>query len=120
MDATRISDGTLVYIKRTPVSSEELQILSYLNSEEIRQDPRNHCIALLDMLRDAADPNITFMVMPFMKYIDSPPMERVKDVLDCFDQILEVSTIFAAPIKQFLTSSTQGLGFIHDHGITHR
>ncbi|KAL1946975.1 hypothetical protein VTO73DRAFT_15079 [Trametes versicolor] len=102
MDATRISDGTLVYIKRTPVGSEELQILSYLNSEELRQDPRNHCIALLDVLRDTADPNIAFMVMPFMKYIDSPPMERVEDVLDCFDQILE------------------GLGFIHDHGVAHR
>lgn len=96
MDATRISDGSRVYIKRTPAGSQELQILAYLNSAELRQDPRNHCIVLLDVLRDTSDPDIAFMVMPFMKYIDSPPMERVEDVLDCFDQILEVSAVLAA------------------------
>lgn len=99
MDATRTSDGTLVYIKRLRSDSEELQILSFLNSDTLRQDPRNHCIHLLDVLQDSSDPDTSFMVMPFMKYIDSPPMERVEDVLDCFDQILEVSAIFAASYR---------------------
>lgn len=92
MDATRISDGALVYIKRTRTDSQELQILAYLSSDELRQDPRNHCIPLLDVLQDPSAPETSFMVMPFLRYIDSPPMERVEDVLDCFDQVLEVST----------------------------
>ncbi|OJT09372.1 hypothetical protein TRAPUB_14154 [Trametes pubescens] len=120
MDAKRISDGSLVYIKRTPADSQELQILAYLNSEELRQDPRNHCITLLEVLRDPSDPDIAFMVMPFMKYIDSPPMERVEDVLDCLDQILEVSTVLAVLTRRSLTSSLQGLVFIHDQGVAHR
>ncbi|EIW62121.1 uncharacterized protein TRAVEDRAFT_44951 [Trametes versicolor FP-101664 SS1] len=102
IDATRISDGTLVYIKRTRTDSQELQIVAYLNSDELRQDPRNHCIPLLDVLQDPSAPDTSFMVMPFLRYIDSPPMERVEDVLDCFDQVLE------------------GLVFIHDHGVAHR
>lgn len=91
MDATRISDGLLVYVKRTPTDSQELQILSYLNSNEVRQDPRNRCVPLLDVLRDPSTPETSFMVMPFLRYIDIPPMERIEDVLDCFDQVLEVS-----------------------------
>ncbi|OJT09376.1 hypothetical protein TRAPUB_14158 [Trametes pubescens] len=102
MDATRISDGNLVYIKRTHTDSQELQILRYLNSDELRQDPRNRCVPLLDVLRDSSAPDTSFMVMPFLRYIDSPPMERVEDILDCFDQVLE------------------GLVFIHDHGVAHR
>ncbi|KAL1937550.1 hypothetical protein VTO73DRAFT_13045 [Trametes versicolor] len=102
MDATRISDGLLVYVKRTPTDSQELQILSYLNSNEVRQDPRNRCVPLLDVLRDPSTPETSFMVMPFLRYIDIPPMERIEDVLDCFDQVLE------------------GLVFMHDHGVAHR
>lgn len=91
MDATRISDGALVYVKRISTDSEELAILSYLNSGEIRQDPRNHCIPLLDVLHDPFMPGKSMIVMPFARYIDSPGMERVEDILDCVDQILEVS-----------------------------
>ncbi|OJT09381.1 hypothetical protein TRAPUB_14163 [Trametes pubescens] len=102
IDATRLFDGTLVYLKRTPSNSQELQILSYLSSEALRLDPRNHCVPLLDVLQDPLDPSTAFMVMPFLRYITSPPFEVVGDILECIDQILE------------------GLVFIHDHGVAHR
>lgn len=63
MDATRTSDGTLVYIKRLRSDSEELQILSFLNSDTMRQDPRNHCIHLLDVLQDSSDPDTSFSTL---------------------------------------------------------
>ncbi|KAI0676773.1 kinase-like domain-containing protein [Trametes maxima] len=102
VDATRVSDGTLVYLKKVPSSSHELEILSYLSSEEMRHDPRNHCVPLLDVLQDHSDPSTVFMVMPFLRYIDSPQFETVDDTLECLDQVLE------------------GLVFIHDHGVAHR
>ncbi|KAI0350534.1 kinase-like protein [Trametes cingulata] len=102
IDATRMSDGRIVYLKRVRRDSQELQILSFLSSEELRRDPRNHCVPLLDVLQDPSDPDTSFMVMPFLRYIDSPPFELVEDVLECLDQILE------------------GLVFIHDHGVAHR
>ncbi|KAI0369571.1 hypothetical protein BV20DRAFT_1020643 [Pilatotrama ljubarskyi] len=102
IDATRMSDGTLVYLKRVPSDSQELQILSYLSSEDMRRDPRNHCVPLLDVIRDDSQPNTSFIVMPFLRYIDSPSFELVEDILDCLDQILE------------------GLVFLHDHGVAHR
>ncbi|KAI0350538.1 hypothetical protein OH77DRAFT_1593479 [Trametes cingulata] len=102
MDATRISDGTLVYLKRVKSDSQELQILSYLSSEELLHDPRNHCVPLLDVIQDPLNPDTSYMVMPFLRYIDSPPFELVGDVLECIDQVLE------------------GLVFIHDHDVAHR
>lgn len=90
IDAIRVSDGTLVYIKRVRTDSQELRILSYLSSDTLRLDPRNHCVPLLDAIQDPADPDTTFMVMPYLRYITSPPFEVVGDVLECIDQILEV------------------------------
>ncbi|KAI0334855.1 hypothetical protein GY45DRAFT_1242123 [Cubamyces sp. BRFM 1775] len=102
IDATRESDGALVYLKRVRTNSLELQILSYLSSDELRQDPRNHCVPLLDVLPDPIDLNMSIMVMPFLRYIDYPPFETVEDVFGCLDQVLE------------------GLVFIHDQGVAHR
>ena len=90
IDATRMSDGKLVYLKKVGTESQELQILSYLTSEEMRRDPRNHCVPLLDVFPDAFEPDKAIIVMPFLRYINSPPFERIEDVLECLDQILEV------------------------------
>ncbi|KAJ8481569.1 hypothetical protein ONZ51_g5906 [Trametes cubensis] len=102
IDATRMSDGKLVYVKRIDKNSQELQIISFLSSEEMRRDPRNHCVPLLDTIPDPSDPNTAYIVMPFLRYVDSPGFVLVDDVLECLDQVLE------------------GLVFIHDHGIAHR
>ncbi len=120
IDATRMSDGTLVYLKRTPSNSQELQILSYLSSEALRLDPRNRCVPLLDVLQDPLDPDTTFMVMPFLRYITSPPFEVVGDILECIDQILEVRSLSLRHHHLLILIPLKGLVFIHDHGVAHR
>ncbi|KAI0333806.1 hypothetical protein GY45DRAFT_1319027 [Cubamyces sp. BRFM 1775] len=102
MDATRLSDSKLVYLKEVKSTSSELRILSYLSSNELRQDPRNHTIPLLETLQHPTNPALVFMVMPFLRFIDHPPFETVEDAYDCGEQILE------------------GLVFMHEHHVAHR
>ncbi|KAI0363712.1 hypothetical protein BV20DRAFT_1006889 [Pilatotrama ljubarskyi] len=102
IDATRVSDGKLVYLKKVSSSSQELSICQYFSTEEIRHDSRNHCVPLLDVLQHPTDPEVSFMVMPFLRPIDDPAFETIEDVLDCGEQIIE------------------GLAFMHEHGVAHR
>ncbi|KAJ3004551.1 hypothetical protein NUW54_g4764 [Trametes sanguinea] len=102
MDATRVSDEALVYMKSIRTDSEELRILTYFSSDELRRDPRNHCVPLLDVFEDSVDADMSIIVMPFLRYINNPSFELVDDVLEMLDQVLE------------------GLVFMHDHGVAHR
>lgn len=90
IDATRTSDGKLVYIKKIRPDSQELELMRYLSSPELLQDPHNHCVPLLDVIYDPSDPETCFIVMPYLRYISYPPFELVEDMLECIDQILEV------------------------------
>ncbi|KAI0356687.1 hypothetical protein OH77DRAFT_1589107 [Trametes cingulata] len=102
IDATRVSDGKLVYLKKVPSASEELEICRYFSSGNLRQHSRNHCVPLLDVLQHPTDPDVSFIVMPFLRPIDDPAFETIEDILDCGEQILE------------------GLAFMHEHGVAHR
>lgn len=90
MDATRMSDKSLVYIKRVPTDSDELKIALMLSSESLRENPRNHCVLILDHFEDEDDRTISYMVMPFLRLLDEPPFELVDQVIDFVDQILIV------------------------------
>ena len=90
IDATRIADSKLVYIKRVATGDEETKIALMFSDEGRSQDPRNHCIPILDVLQDDSDPNVSYIVMPFMRFVDDPPFEFVNDVIEFVDQILEV------------------------------
>jgi hypothetical protein len=52
MDATRISDGKYVMLKRLPAEEGpyELQINKMFSEEPLVSDPRNHCARLLDVI----------------------------------------------------------------------
>lgn len=89
IDATRISDGRLVYIKRVPAGSKEITIAQALLSLDLNS-PDNHTVPLLDVLQDDVDPKISYIVMPFLKLVDNPPFETVENVVDFVDQLLEV------------------------------
>ncbi|KAI0363835.1 hypothetical protein BV20DRAFT_1039723 [Pilatotrama ljubarskyi] len=102
MDARRISDGKLVQLKRVPNDSHELEIATFLSSSRLREDPRNHSVPLLDSLQDPEDPGYTYMVMPYLRYIDNPPFDTIQSIIDCVTQLLE------------------GLAFLHEHGVAHR
>jgi len=102
VDATRIADGALVYVKRVQAAGTELQIASMFSSEDLRNNPKNHCVPILDTFQDEGDGSSSYMVMPFLRAIDEPAFELVDDVIIFADQILE------------------GLVFLHQHGVAHR
>ncbi len=119
MDATRIADGKLVQLKRIATHSAELNITRQLSSPHYRSDPRNHCVPILDVIPDADDPNMSYIVMPFLRYVDSPPFRSIENILDCVDQLLEVRSRMLVN-SRVLISPPKGLVFLHDHGIAHR
>lgn len=102
IDAIRISDEKLVYLKRVRTGDEESRIACMLSAPPLRDDPRNHCVPILDIFQDDEDESISYMVMPFLRLINSPPFDTPQDVIEFVDQILE------------------GLVFMHEQGVAHR
>ena len=96
IDARRVSDGKLVCIKRIRTESREGEIAALFSTEDMRRDPRNHCIPVLEILQDDEFPEISYLVMPFCRSMDNPPFNLVDDVLDFADQVLEVSDLTAS------------------------
>ena len=92
VDATRISDGRLVYIKRVQTGDLESAIARMLVAERVRWDPRNHSVPVLDYFRDDDGSSISYLVMPFLSPMDSPKFETAGEVVDFVDQVLEVGT----------------------------
>ena len=90
IDATRISDGLQVYIKRVKSDSEELRIARFLSDPSRVKDPDNHTVPVLDVFTDNLDLTLSCIVMPLLQYFDEPPFEYVAEVVDFVDQLLEV------------------------------
>jgi hypothetical protein len=87
VDATRMSDGRLVYIKEVQTGDSESSMALILRAID---DPANHSVPILDTFEDPVDKSISYLVMPFLRLSDDPPFEVVEEVLDFADQILEV------------------------------
>ena len=85
-----MSDDALVYIKRMKTDCTEMKILTFLSSDTLSQDSRNHCVRVLDVFPDSEDPTISYVVMPFLRDMDRPPFAAVGEVADFVDQILQV------------------------------
>lgn len=93
IDAKCDENGRNVVIKQIYTDNEELAIACYFSSHDIRSDPRNHCVPVIDAFVDSMDPRIAFIVMPLLRGLDDPPFELVDDVLEFADQVMEVRTI---------------------------
>ena len=91
MDAIHKATGKTVYIKEVPTDGDELRIAQLVVQEEWSSDPRNHCVPVTNGFKDHEDPHVSYMVMPFLRPVDTPPYEYVKEIIDFTDQILEVS-----------------------------
>ncbi|TDL21677.1 hypothetical protein BD410DRAFT_724031 [Rickenella mellea] len=102
MDATRISDGSLVMLKKVSRLTSEISIAQYLSEPEIRRCPENHCVPVLDRFPAEADPNIDIIVMPFLFRLNEPRFEAVDQVLD------------------FIRQTLDGLAFMHAKNVAHR
>jgi len=73
-----------------------------LAQEEWVDDPRNHCVPVTKVFKDHSNPGVSYIVMPFLRPMNSPPFDSVKEIIKFADQILE------------------GLVFLHEKGVAHR
>ncbi|KZT71753.1 hypothetical protein DAEQUDRAFT_687103 [Daedalea quercina L-15889] len=104
LDATRQSDGSLVTLKAidTEVHPYEVEIGQFLSSQPLAQDPRNHCVRILDVLQDPFDSKKLIIVMPLLKLFDQPEFLTIGEAVALFKQAIE------------------GLRFMHDNHVAHR
>lgn len=79
-----------MYIKRVETGGQELKLATLLYSENLRSDPSNHSVPVLDVIQDDEDPSVSYLVMPFLRLMSDPPFEHVEEVVDFVDQMLEV------------------------------
>ncbi|KIO18908.1 hypothetical protein M407DRAFT_31417 [Tulasnella calospora MUT 4182] len=102
LDAQRISDGMVVVLKEIDAKSSEGPITSFLSSESIKGNPRNHAVPVLDILVDNLDDQKLLLVLPLLREINSPDFDSIPEVLDLVQQTLE------------------GLAFLHENEVAHR
>ncbi len=82
-------------IKRIPRPriSSELQIGKFFTTLDSPQDPRNHCIPILDSFEIDGDEGL-YIVMPLLRDFDDPPFYSVKEVIEFVHQTLEVRVCY--------------------------
>ena len=95
IDATRLSDGETVMLKRVSRTRDpdEKAITVFLSSEPAKSHPRNHSAFLYETF-DVPETDITILVMPVFFRFDEPEFGTVGEVLECFRQIFEVIQTF--------------------------
>jgi hypothetical protein len=93
MDAMRRRDGKPVMLKRVPAHQQELEIAQLVSSPELRRDPRNHCVPLLESLRLANAPDQKLIVMPYLRPFNSPRFQTFGEFIAFFTQICDVRLV---------------------------
>ena len=122
IDATRVSDGRTVVVKRLKrvSNAEEINITRYFSQEAFLADSRNHCVPMVDVL-DPEKGDEVFLVIPLLRYFWTPPVQSVDDAVDFVRQTLEVCYRTQVSASHLLTlDSIQGITFMHEKGVAHR
>jgi hypothetical protein len=90
MDATRISDGRPVMLKRLLVEEgpHELQINQLFSTEPLASNPQNYCVRLLDVIQLLGDEPI--LVHPMLRRHYDPPIRTIGEFVTFFGQICKV------------------------------
>ena len=90
MDATRISDGKPLMLKRLlrEEGPYELEINRLFSTEPLASDPRNHCVRLLDVIELPNDPPI--IVHLLLRPFADPHFQTYGEFVTFFSQICEV------------------------------
>ena len=96
MDATRLSDGQIVTIKKVKKSQTPLEesTIRLFSTVPLTSDPHNHAIPLYDVLHSPLDANVTLLVMPYLSTVHDYKFTTVGEAVECFRQIFEVSRMF--------------------------
>ena len=98
MDAVRTRDGLQVMLKRvfTNEGPHELSITQHFSSPGLAQDPRNHCVPLLEvieLLMDGSGSSHEVMVFPLLRPFNRPRFQTFGEFVSFFGQICEVAQI---------------------------
>ena len=90
IDATRISDGRPVVLKRLLLEEGpyELQINRLFSTEPLASNSRNHCVRMLDVIELPGDQPI--MVHPLLRQHYDPPIGTIGEFITFLAQICEV------------------------------
>ena len=93
MDATRISDGRPVMLKRLPREEGpyELEINKFFSTEPLASEPRNHCVRLLDVIELPDD--LPILVHPMLRPFSDPPFQTFGEFVTFFSHTCEVSSV---------------------------
>jgi len=102
MDATRISDGKQVMLKRLPhhEGPYELEFNKLFSTDPLFSNPRNHCVQLLDVIRLPDEPPI--IVHPLLRPFYNPRLQTYGEFVTFFAQTCE------------------GVQFMHENHVAHR
>jgi len=103
MDATRVSDGRYVCLKKIVPSKslDETAIISFLTHGNIAKDKRNPCVPVYETLLSPDDVNCPILVMPLGRNPFDPHFRTVGEVMHFLRQVFE------------------GLQFLHELNIAH-
>ncbi|RPD57198.1 hypothetical protein L226DRAFT_113083 [Lentinus tigrinus ALCF2SS1-7] len=99
MDATRQSDGRLVFMKSAKNHTTEIEIAQYLSEQHHSE---NHCVPIFEVLEDPYDPRYSLLVMPYLRPFNDPEFGTIGEFMEFVRQTLE------------------GLAFLHEHRVAHR
>jgi serine/threonine protein kinase len=122
MDATRISDGAYVALKsiQPSVHPYEIEIGTYLSSESLASNPKNHCVPIYEVLDVSDVDDMVILVMPLLRKYNQPPLQTFGESVDFFQQIFEVCGLIFSFLLTPLTRDLKGLQFMHNHRVAHR
>ena len=101
-EATRISDGIKVILKKVDKRSNEAAIATYLSNKRCED---NHCVPIFEIFEDETDGTIEFIVMPLLRRFDSPSFDTVDEVIDFMRQTLKVRNACFLYVRKFQTQS---------------
>ncbi|KAJ7177785.1 hypothetical protein C8R46DRAFT_1074931 [Mycena filopes] len=104
MDAERVSDGKHIILKSVSNKTHpfEVELGMLFSCPPLSEDPRNHCIPILEVLQDPEDNDKQIIVMPRLMRFYHPIFDTVGEVIDCFRQVFE------------------GIQFMHENHVAHR
>ena len=117
MDATT-KDGVKVVLKRVRAMSSEVRIALYLSSPQMRADPRNRSVPILDIVYIPDEMDTVLIVMPYLRRFHEPPFHCRGEVIEALRQFLKVC-ILCHLQHITLTIQIKGLEFMHEHNISH-
>jgi len=104
MDATRLSDGKMVALKKVSkvLNPEESTIGEFLSAASLSADPDNYTVPIYEVLQVPEDDNIVLLVMPFLRNYNNPKFQTIGEAVDFFNQTFK------------------GLQFLHKNLVAHR